>query len=154
MMEAVIFIGIQGTGKSTFYKQQLVDTHVRINGDMLKTKHREKLIIEACLKAKQSFVVDKMNLTIAERAKYIEAAKSHHFQVVGYYFRSNFAEALARNNLREGKQRIPAGGLGSALKRLQKPHFEEGFNALFHVFINENSEFVIETWSNQEKGEE
>jgi hypothetical protein len=32
---------------------------------MLKTKYREKLLIEACLKAKQSFVVDKMNVTIA-----------------------------------------------------------------------------------------
>lgn len=152
-MEAVIFIGIQGTGKSTFYKQQFVDTHIRINGDMLKTKYREKLLIEACLKAKQSFVVDKMNVTIAERAKYIEAAKSYHFQVVGYYFRSNFAEALARNNRREGKERIPAGGLANALKRLQKPEFDEGFNFLFYVFINQDNEFVTESWSNREKGE-
>lgn len=51
-MEAVILIGVQGAGKSTFFKQRFVDTHIRINGDMLKTKYREKLLVEACLKAK------------------------------------------------------------------------------------------------------
>jgi predicted kinase len=46
-MEAVIFVGIQGTGKSTFYKERFFDTHVRINLDMLKTRHREKLLVQA-----------------------------------------------------------------------------------------------------------
>jgi hypothetical protein len=32
-MEAVIFIGIQGTGKSSFYLEQFFHTHVRINSD-------------------------------------------------------------------------------------------------------------------------
>ena len=41
-MEAVILIGIQGAGKSTFYKDRFFNTHVRINLDMLKTRHREK----------------------------------------------------------------------------------------------------------------
>jgi predicted kinase len=36
MMEAVIFVGIQGSGKSTFYNERFVDTHIRINLDMLK----------------------------------------------------------------------------------------------------------------------
>ena len=34
-MEAVIFIGIQGTGKSSFYREQFFHTHVRINSDLL-----------------------------------------------------------------------------------------------------------------------
>lgn len=143
-MEAVIFIGIQGAGKSTFFKQRLVDTHIRINGDMLKTKYRERVLIEACLRAKQSFVVDKTNAAREQRARYIAAAKAGNFRVVGYYFRSIFAEAAARNNFREGKARVPEKGLWAFLKRLEKPSPEEGFDDLFYVWINENGEFVIE----------
>jgi hypothetical protein len=35
-MEIVILIGIQGTGKSTLYRERFVDTHVRINLVMLR----------------------------------------------------------------------------------------------------------------------
>lgn len=48
-MEVIILIGIQGSGKSSFYKARFADTHVRINLDMLKTRHREKLFFDACV---------------------------------------------------------------------------------------------------------
>jgi len=35
--DAVIFTGIQASGKSTFYKEQFSRTHIRINLDMLRT---------------------------------------------------------------------------------------------------------------------
>jgi signal recognition particle receptor subunit beta len=57
-MDAIIFIGIQATGKSTFYKEQFFKSHVRVNMDMLKTRHREKLLLRTCLEMKQPFVVD------------------------------------------------------------------------------------------------
>jgi predicted kinase len=34
-METVILIGIQGSGKSTFYRERFFDTLVRINLDLL-----------------------------------------------------------------------------------------------------------------------
>jgi len=40
-MEAIIFIGIQATGKSTFFQQRFFATHVRINLDMLKRLYWE-----------------------------------------------------------------------------------------------------------------
>jgi predicted kinase len=143
-MEAVIFVGIQGTGKSTFYKERFFDTHIRINLDMLRTKHRETLILEACLEAKQKFVVDKMNTTREQRVKYIERAKNYGFRVIGYYFNSSLKNALERNSHREGKARIPDKGLLAALKRLQIPSFDEGFDELFYVWINEQNSFVVE----------
>ena len=48
-MEAVIFIGIQGAGKSTFFQQRFFDTHVRINLDMLKTRYREQVFLQGIL---------------------------------------------------------------------------------------------------------
>lgn len=74
-MEAVIFVGIQATGKSTFYVDRFFKTHVRINLDMLKTRHRERVLLDACLAAKQRFVVDNTNPTVADRSAYIQAAK-------------------------------------------------------------------------------
>lgn len=145
-MQAVIFIGIQGAGKSTFYKQRFVDTHVRINLDMLKTRHCEELLLKACLEAKQSFVVDKTNASIEERARYINAAKAYHFRITGYYFRSNFEEALERNNKRVGKAIVPEKGLHDFLKRFQKPSFKEGFDEMFHVRIGIDGEFIIAEW--------
>ncbi len=55
-MEAVLFIGIQATGKSSFYLERFSRTHVRINLDMLKTRHRETLLLKACLQGKIPFV--------------------------------------------------------------------------------------------------
>ena len=63
-MEAVILIGIQGSGKSSFYKERFFNTHVRINLDMLKTKHRQQVLFEACLASKQPFVADNTNVVI------------------------------------------------------------------------------------------
>ncbi len=62
-MESILFIGIQATGKSTFFREQFFATHVRINLDMLKTHNRERILLAACLEAKQPFVIDNTNLT-------------------------------------------------------------------------------------------
>jgi predicted kinase len=36
-MEAVIFTGLQATGKSSFFKERFFSTHVRISLDLLRT---------------------------------------------------------------------------------------------------------------------
>jgi hypothetical protein len=74
-MEAVILIGIQGTGKTTFCRQRFFDTHVRLSLDMLKTRYREDLLISACIVAKQPFVVDNTNITQVNRERYIRPAR-------------------------------------------------------------------------------
>jgi predicted kinase len=145
-VEAVILIGIQGSGKSTFYKEKFADTHVRINLDMLRTKNREKVLIEACLEAKIKFVVDKVNASREERARYINEARRFGFGVFGYYLQTDLKAAVERNSRREGKARIPDKGLFDSLKRLQIPRYDEGFNELYYVWIDEESRFVIEPW--------
>lgn len=132
-MELIIFVGVQGAGKSTFFMQHFFHTHMRINLDMLKTKHREKLLIQACFDAKQPFVIDKTNPTVEDRAVYITQAREHHFKVIAYCFDSNFDKALQRNNQRLGKQKIPELGLKSVLKKMQKPSYEEGFDKIYWV---------------------
>jgi len=134
-MEAIIFTGIQATGKSTFYKQYFADTHVRINLDMLKTRRRETLLLEACIEAKQKFVIDNTNPTVENRKKYIIPARAAGFRIIGYYFQSKLKEALVRNNQRSGKACIPEVGVRSAYSKLQRPNFSEGFDVLYYVSI-------------------
>jgi predicted kinase len=148
-MQAVIFIGVQATGKSTFFKERFADTHVRINLDMLKTRPREKIILEACLKAKQSFVIDNTNTTAYDRQRYIPLAKTAGFEVVGFYFASKIADVLQRNQQRSGKQRIPVGGVRAAYHRLQVPKSDEGFDRLYYVRIDTPGSFIVEEWQNE-----
>ena len=143
-MEAVILVGIQGAGKTTFCKERFFDSHIRINLDMLRTRRREKLLFEACLEAKHKFVLDNTNLTRMESEKYIVRAKEFGFKIAGYYFPTNIEKAIERNNQRAGKAKIPEKGLRGALKRLQIPIFEEGFDELFYVLINDENQFVVE----------
>lgn len=140
----VIFIGIQGAGKSTFYKKYFADTHIRINLDMLRTKHREKVLIEACLEAKQPFVIDKTNPTVEVRANYIVLARAYKFSIVGYYFASDQATAIGRNNRREGRAKIPEKAIHATFRRLQIPALAEGFDELFYVRSGDKHNFIVE----------
>src|SRR5262245_19275897 len=120
-MEIVIFVGLQASGKSSFYKERFFTTHMRINLDMLKTRHRERRLLECCLAIRQSFVVDNTNPTIAERAIYIAAARTTGFQVVGYYFQSRVAECIQRNEMRPEDVRVPAKAIAATSRRMQVP---------------------------------
>ena len=57
-MKGVIFIGLQASGKSTFFLQRFFTTHIRLNMDMLKTRNRETILLKACIEAKQPVVID------------------------------------------------------------------------------------------------
>src|SRR5207244_963826 len=82
----------QGAGKSTFYRERFFATHLRINLDMLKTRHRENRFLQACIETRQPFVVDNTNATCVERQVYIEAARRAGLRVVGYYFQSSVGD--------------------------------------------------------------
>ena len=143
-MQAIIFVGIQGSGKSSFYRERFCDTHVRINLDMLRTRHREQLLLRACLEMKQSFVVDNTNPHIEDRARYIPLAKAAGFHVIGYYFETTLDDALRRNAQRPGKARIPEKGIRGVYNRLILPSLEEGFDELYKVGLVEPQAFVVE----------
>ncbi|TYP71948.1 AAA family ATPase [Paenibacillus methanolicus] len=141
-MECIIFIGIQASGKSTFYKEKFFKTHVRINLDMLKTRNREDIYIAASIKAMQSFVVDNTNPTINDRKKYIEIARENKFKIKGYYFKSDYNVSFSRNEKRHDKEKVPEIAIKSTLKKLQLPTATEGFDELYQV-ISSGGEFAI-----------
>ena len=142
-MEAVIFCGIQASGKTTFYARTFLETHVRISRDLLRTPHREAVLLRACLETRMAFVVDKLNATAEDRRPYVEAARDAGFRVAGYWFDARSAEAIPRNAAREPKARVPERGIYGTHKRLRPPRFEEGFDALYRVVIDPATGFAV-----------
>jgi AAA domain len=135
-MQAIVFIGIQACGKSTFYHHQFGLTHVRINLDMLKTRYREQRVFETCLEIQQSFVIDNTNPTRLDRFRYIEPAKQYQFQVIGYYFESRVQEAIDRNQQRPLAQQIPDKGNGINFNDL--PLWQRrGVGCYWETYMNE-----------------
>jgi predicted kinase len=143
-MQAVIFIGIQGSGKTTFYAERFLKTHLRISLDMLKTRNKESRFIKLCLATGQKFVVDNTNPTVAERRKYIDPAKESRFSVVGYFFKTTVAAAIERSSRRTGKENVAVIGIRATNKKLQPPTLDEGFDLLYEVQITSTG-FILQT---------
>src|ERR1700693_4142176 len=142
-MEVVIFIGIQGSGKSSFFRERFFDTHVRVNLDMLHTRRREELLVAACLEGGQSFVVDNTNPLPSDRGRYVMPARTAGFRTVAYFFEAGLREAMQRNNLRSGKQKVPAAAVAAAFKKLVPPTVEEGFDEIYTVKLTAEHGFVV-----------
>lgn len=145
-MNGIIFIGLQGSGKSSFYVEQFYHTHMRLNQDMLKTRHREILLFHACLSAKQPLVLDNTNPTREGRARYIRELKAHRFEVIGYYFNSVLEDCLARNARRSGHAHIPEVAIKATYAQLERPHYSEGFDKLYYVTL-EQQHFSVKEWN-------
>lgn len=147
-MECVVFVGIQATGKSSFFKARFFRSHVRVNLDMLKTRHRERRLVETCLEIQQPFVVDNTNPTREDRQRYILPAKAAGFSVSAYYFQSRLSEALERNLQRPVDEQIVDKGVRGTAARMVLPSYSEGFDQLYYVSLNAG-EFKVEAWSDE-----
>jgi predicted kinase len=145
-VEAVIFVGIQAAGKSSFYLKEFFRSHVHINLDMLKTRHRENVFLQACFQTKMRFVVDNTNPTKADRLRYILPAKEHDFQLIGYYFQSKLDEALRRNQQRGVI--VPDAAIRATYARLELPSYDEGFDELWYVEIGAKG-FEVKAWQDE-----
>jgi predicted kinase len=132
-MEAIVLCGVQGSGKTTLYRDWFLETHARVSMDLLRTRHREAEFLRTCLETRQPFVVDNTNPTPADRARYVEPARAAGFRVIGYLVEIDPTEALGRNAERTGKARVPVSGVLGTARRLQRPTLEEGFDELWHA---------------------
>jgi predicted kinase len=137
MLEVIVFIGLQGAGKSTFHGQRFASTHVLISKDCFRNNRRprrrqERLLTEA-LAAGHSAVVDNTNPSPADRAEIISVARAFGPRIIGYFFASPLAECQVRNAARPPRARVPEVGLLATARRLVPPSSLEGFDELWTV---------------------
>ena len=142
-LECVILIGLPASGKSTFYRERFAATHDLVSKDAMphvrQPQRRQQTLIEVGLAAGRSIVVDNTNPRASERALIIASARRHGAQVAGYFFPTDARDALRRNRVREGRARVPDVAIFATRKRLEAPTFDEGFDDLYIVTVNENT---------------
>jgi predicted kinase len=138
MAEAVILVGLQGSGKTTWFLEKCSQTHVHVSRDIQKTAAAEAALIADCLKTGRSFVIDNTNATRQARASYIGDAKIAGFRVVGYFFDIPVRTAIGRNNHRKDKKPIPVPAILRTAKLIEKPSVEEGFDEVREIRLAVN----------------
>ena len=149
-MELVIFIGLQASGKSSFFRQYLATTHELVSKDLMRNNknraRRQAQLVEAALQAGRSIVVDNTSPTVEERASLIELGQLYNARILGYYFQSQVKDCLERNQQRSGKARVPDVAIYATIKKLVRPTYAEGFHQLFYVRIVGHSGFQFQPW--------
>jgi predicted kinase len=134
--ELVIFVGLPGSGKSTYYFANFAKTHAHVSKDLMpnarRRDDRQSMLIEKSLDAGQSVVIDNTNPSRDVRAPLIALGKRHGARIIAYYFECSVRAAIVRNEQREGKGRVPKVAIFTTQKKLQPPALDEGFDEV-HV---------------------
>ncbi len=125
-MEAVVLCGVQGSGKTTLYRDRFLATHVHVSLDVLHSRSREGELVRECLETRQPFVVDNTNPTPADRVRYVAPAREAGFKVIGYLVEADATQAF-------GRAGIPPARVAATARALQRPTPEEGFDELWHA---------------------
>ncbi len=144
-MEVVALVGIPGAGKSSFFRERFAHTHVHVSKDLMRSARnknaRQSALIRGALETGKSVVVDNTNPRREDRAPLIAIAREFGARIVGYFFDAPLEECLRRNAHRHGRARVPSVAIYVAAKRLEPPHYDEGFDRLYRVTLH-GGEFV------------
>ena len=128
---AAIFAGIQGSGKTTFFKERfepLGFTHISM--DELHNRNKEEQLIRECIAQGRSFVIDNTNPTKAERKRYMDMLRGTNYETLCYFFQSRVKDCIERNHLRG--MTVPDNAIAATSNKLELPSSDEGFwNMIF-----------------------
>jgi predicted kinase len=142
-VELVVFVGLQASGKSTFFRERFAETHQHVSKDLFPNNRnknrRQEHLLRAALSAGRCVVVDNTNPTLEDRRALIGLGGEYGARIVGYYFDASVRECLLRNEMREGKARVPDVAIYATAKMLVVPSIDEGFDELRCVRLNDSA---------------
>jgi len=134
---------LPASGKSSFYRERFAGTHDHVSKDLLRNnprpQRRQEQLLAESLALGHAVVVDNTNPSATVRAPLVRIARQAGAEVVGYFFRTEVADAVRRNRGREGPDRVPDVAIFATRKRLEPPAFSEGFDRLYDVILNEQT---------------
>ncbi|GIH80813.1 ATP-binding protein [Planobispora longispora] len=147
VLEVAVLIGLQGSGKSTFYHRVLAATHVHVSKDDFprarRRQERQLRLIHEALDEGLDVAVDNTNPSAEEWRPLIEAARGHGARVIAYWFPPDVPGSLERNAARQGRARVPEVGVFATLGRLCRPLLADGFDVLFSVGFDGRGGFAV-----------
>jgi predicted kinase len=151
-MEIIIFVGLQASGKSTFYRTHFAATHEHVSKDLLiKSKNMNKNQqqaerIERAFQEQRSIVVDNTNPTLQDRLPLIDLGRRYGATIIGYYFQPEISSSRKRNMQRTGKEQVPEKAIFITAYKLMPPSYAEAFDTLYYVCIGEDSTIENPVW--------
>lgn len=120
----VMFVGMAGSGKSTYYEKYLKPLHyVNINRDELKTKAKVMKLTKETIKKGENLVINATNPKRETREEYYKLARENNYDIVILYF---IRDGYSWNELRAGKEHVPNIAYHIFFKNLEPPTKEEG----------------------------
>ena len=139
-MELIVFVGLQASGKSTFFRERFAGTYQHVSKDLFphnrNKNRRQEQLLRAAISAGRSVVVDNTNPRPEDRRPLVRLGHEHGAKVLGYFFEASVSECLRRNEMREGKARVPDVAIYATVEKLVAPSIVEGFDELFCVRLN------------------
>lgn len=136
-LQLVVFVGIQGSGKSEFYKDRFIKSHYLVSKDLMgrrkKKEVRQQRWVREALAGGRSVVVDNTNPDVESRQDLIKLAREYGACTLAYVFMTPVEQCLRRNEAREPPWRVPLVGVYATLKRLKAPSYQEGFDEIYEV---------------------
>src|SRR2546421_13121590 len=151
-MEMIILMGLQASGKSTFYRTHFATTHEHVSKDLLlKSKNKNKdqkqaELIERAFQEQRSVVIDNTNATKQDRLLLIEVGRRYDATIIGYYFQPDVSSSRTRNMQRAGKAQVPEKAIFITAYKFEPPSYAEGFDTLYCVRIGKDSTSENPVW--------
>ena len=87
-------------------------------------------------------VVDNTNPAPEDRRPLVRLGHEYGAKALIYFFDASVSGCIRRNEMREGKARVPDVAIYATAKKLVVPSTEEGFDELLRVRLN-NSTFEV-----------
>jgi predicted kinase len=146
--DLAVLVGLQASGKSTFYAQRLSGRYALVSKDLFPRSARNKQsrqmrLVAEHLGAGRSVAVDNTNPSPKEWGPLVEAAHAHGATATAYWFPPDAAGSLRRNAAREGRERVPDVGVLATLRQLCEPSRADGFDAVHEVRFDGRGGFEV-----------
>jgi bifunctional polynucleotide phosphatase/kinase len=126
--ELVVFVGMAGSGKSTYYNKNLSD-HIHIEQDKLGSRAKVLKELSKAFQTGKSIVIDSTNPKQEDREEYYTEAMKHNYNIKVLYFLVN---GTGFNKLRE--KPVPTIAYHMYFKKLEPPTKENTQGEVIYVY--------------------
>ncbi|MET9511872.1 ATP-binding protein [Streptomyces flavidovirens] len=137
-LDVAVLVGLQASGKSTFYEQHLSGRYTLVSKDLFprgarNKQQRQMRLLQEALTAGRPVAIDNTNPSPQEWGPLIALGHAHGATATAYWFPPDVTGSLRRNAARQGRDRVPDVGVFATLKRLRKPSLADGFDTVLEV---------------------